>query len=82
MDTQMVINTLIMLVAFFGGWFLRVMWQKVNDNDARINQMEILVAGTYVKREEFDKKIDAMFNKLDKIVEKIDSCRADNRGSL
>ena len=80
MDTQMIINTLIMLVAFFGGWFLRVMWQKVNDNDARINQMEILVAGTYVKREEFEKKVDAMFTKLDKISEKIDSCRTDHKG--
>lgn len=80
MDAQMVINTLIMLVAFFGGWFLRVVWQKVNDNDVRLNQMEILVAGTYVKREEFEKKVDAMFTKLDKISEKIDSCRTDYKG--
>lgn len=80
MDAQMVINTLIMLVAFFGGWFLRVVWQKVNDNDVRLNQMEILVAGTYVKREEFEKKVDAMFTKLDKISEKIDSCRTDHKG--
>ena len=80
MDAQMIINILIMLVAFFGGWFLRVVWQKVSDNDTRLNQVEILIAGTYVKREEFEKKVDAMFTKLDKISDKIDSCKIEHGG--
>ena len=39
----------------------------------KVNQIEVLVAGQYVKRDDFDKLANAIFAKLDKISDKIDS---------
>lgn len=39
----------------------------------KVNKIEVVVAGEYVKREDFDKIANALFAKLDKISEKIDS---------
>ena len=38
----------------------------------KVNKIEVVVAGEYVKREEFDRIADAIFNKLDKIYEKLE----------
>lgn len=38
----------------------------------KVSKIEVLVAGEYVKREDFDKVADAIFAKLDKISEKLD----------
>ena len=35
--------------------------------------MQVLVAGAYVKRDEFEKTMTALFAKLDKILEKVDA---------
>lgn len=43
----------------------------------KVNSIEVLVAGNYVKRSEFDTKVDAVFKKLDTIEEKLDR-RLDN----
>ena len=47
---------------------------KSTDNDLanKVQQIEILVAGSYVKREDMDKLTEALFRKLDKIESKID----------
>ena len=39
---------------------------------AKVQSIEVLVAGQYVKRDDFDKKIDALFAKLDSIDTKLD----------
>jgi len=39
----------------------------------KVNQIEILVAGQYVKRDDFDKVANALFVKLDKISDKLDN---------
>jgi len=39
----------------------------------KVNQIEVLVAGQYVKRDDFDKVANALFVKLDKISDKLDS---------
>lgn len=38
----------------------------------KVNKIEVVVAGEYVKREEFDRIADAIFSKLDKIYEKLE----------
>lgn len=38
----------------------------------KVNAIEVLVAGDYVKRNEFDNKVDAVFRKLDTIEDKLD----------
>lgn len=85
MDLQTMINAMLGLIAFLGGWVINSFKIEIKENQKiskeisdRLNQIEILVAGKYITREEFDKKFDAMFRKLDTIEIEIKSCRFDN----
>jgi lipoprotein NlpI len=61
------------------GGLIKAMWDSYKDlkkDDVelaeKVNQIEILVAGQYVKRDDFDRVASAIFSKLDKISDKID----------
>ena len=80
METQTVINTLLGLVAFFGGVWVRGLSDslkelKKTDGDLtmKVQSIEVLVAGEYVKREELKAFELALFKKLDRIEEKLDN---------
>lgn len=70
------------LLAGFGGligFLLNAVWQAVKDLQksdkeiaAKVADIEVLVAGDYVKKNEFQDNIKALFAKLDKIEDKID----------
>lgn len=70
------------LLAGFGaliGFLLNAVWQAVKDLQKadqslseKVGAIEVLVAGNYVKKEEFQDNIKALFAKLDKIEDKID----------
>lgn len=79
MDIQIAFNIAVALVAFLGGWVLNSLKDSINSlkkTDAeladKVQHIEILVAGSYVKREDMDKLTEALFRKLDKIEAKID----------
>jgi len=83
MEAQTFINILLGLCAFFGGIWVRGIadsMRELKSTDAdlaeKVQKIEILVAGDYVKREEIDKLIDkltgALFTKLDRIEMKLD----------
>ena len=62
------------------GWFLRVSWdslKSLQEQDRsladKVARIEVLVAGEYVKKDEFDRAIERLFDKLDHIEMKIDS---------
>lgn len=62
------------------GFVLKVMWDSYKDlkkADAelaeKVNSIEVLVAGQYVKRNDFDRVANAIFAKLDKISDKLDN---------
>ena len=80
MDTQTAFNIVLSLVAFLGGWVLNSLRDNIaslqkSDSELadKVQKIEVLVAGTYVKRDDLDKIISALFAKLDKIESKIDS---------
>ena len=80
MDFQDLFNILIGFVMTVFGWFLRVSWdslkslQEQDRNLAdKVARIEVLVAGEYVKKDEFDRAIERLFDKLDHIEMKIDS---------
>lgn len=61
------------------GFLLHAVWTATKDlqkADAeltkRVGEIEVLVAGNYVTRQEFDRVIDKLFAKLDHIEMKID----------
>ena len=62
------------------GFVLKAVWdglRELRDADAalvvKVQGIEVLVAGAYIKRDEFEKLSQAIFTKLDKISEKLDS---------
>ena len=61
------------------GFLLHAVWEATKElqrADAelakRVGEIEVLVAGNYVTRQEFDRVVDKLFNKLDSIEMKLD----------
>ncbi len=80
MDTQSLINILFTIAGAMGGWILNNLkasieaLQKADTTLAdKVQHIEVLVAGTYVKRDDLDKLSSALFHKLDKIESKLDN---------
>lgn len=80
MDLQMAFNIALALVAFLGGWVMNSIKESVNALHAadaalttKVQQIEVLVAGTYVKRDDLQELSRAIFLRFDKLDEKLDS---------
>ena len=80
MDFQVLFNLAIGLAGGLMGFVLKAVWDGVRElRDAvaarvvKVQGIEVLVAGAYIKRDEFEKLSQAIFTKLDKISEKLDS---------
>lgn len=80
---QVVVNWILGGVGGLMGFILNAVWQAVKDlqtADAtladKVQSIELLVAGSYVKRDDLDRLTMALFAKLDKIETKLD-CKAD-----
>ena len=76
---QAVINWVIAGFGALIGFVLKAVWDSVKDLQAadkeivtKVSSIEILVAGNYVRKDEFTKVADAIFTKLDRIEDKLD----------
>ena len=76
---QDLINLAISGVAAVIGWFLRVVWEQqeelrkeTSDLVSKVNSIEVLVAGQYVRRDELAQALNRIDAKLDNISAKID----------
>lgn len=79
MEAQTIINVAIGLAGGLGGWILNNLKSSIDElrkADSmladKVQHIEVLVAGTYVKRDDMDKLGSALFAKLDKIESKLD----------
>jgi hypothetical protein len=79
LSVQTVLNIALSIAAFLGGWVLNTIWRAVNDLQRsdkelaeKVSSIEVLVAGQYVKRDDFDRNCERLFNKLDEINNKLD----------
>lgn len=61
------------------GFLLNAVWQAMKDLQQadreltdKVASIEVLVAGAYVKKDEFTATVNALFTKLDRIEDKID----------
>jgi hypothetical protein len=77
--TQSVVNWTIGVVGSVSGILAKVLWgniealQKRDDElSYQIAKVELLVAGNYVNKDDFEKAMDKVIMKLDKIDDKID----------
>ena len=80
MDMQTSFNIAVGLIAFLGGWVLNSLRENIqslqkSDSElaTKVQGFELLVAGSYVKRDDLDKLTTALFAKLDKIDAKLDA---------
>ena len=80
LDAQYVINLLFVALGGLGGWVLNNVRQSISDlqvQDAalteKVQRIEVIVVGEYVKRDEMERMSAAIFTKLDRIEQKIDS---------
>jgi hypothetical protein len=76
---QTIFNIAISVSGFLGGWWLKVMWDAVQDLQTadrilaeKVSSIEVLVASNYMTKADFDKIGAAIFAKLDKIEDKLD----------
>jgi hypothetical protein len=76
---QSIINWLLTGFGALIGFLLNAVWQAVKDLQIadkemadKVGQIEVLVAGNYLRRDDFEHTIEALFKKLDKIEDKLD----------
>lgn len=76
---QTIINWLLAGFGALIGFLLNAVWQAVKDLQtadtrltAKVAEIEILVAGDYLRRDDFTHTVEALFKKLDKIEDKLD----------
>jgi len=79
MDMQTSFNLAVAIGGFLGGWVLNSLKDSIQGLQTsdkaladKVQHIELLVAGQYVKREDLDKMVTALFGKLDKIEAKLD----------
>lgn len=80
MEFQIGYNIAIGIAGFLGGWVLNNLRDSLKQLAAadsilsdKVQHIEILVAGQYVKRDDLDKVTSALFVKLDRIESKLDT---------
>lgn len=86
MDVQTMINTMLMLIAFLGGWTMHSFRSQIRDNrndiketKDRLHEIELTVAGKYVTRDELAEHSAVVMKKLDEIQSDIRSCMLQKR---
>ena len=79
MVDQDLINAFLGAVLALCGWILRTTWdalKSLQHADFRltdkVSKIELLVKGDYVRRDEFERLSTAIFNKLDKILDRME----------
>lgn len=85
-EVQTLLNILLTAGGAICGWIINNLWKRVDNltiEDSKladkVNAIEVLVAGNYVKKDELERYMNAMFNKLDKIYDKLDG-KVDKHG--
>lgn len=76
---QTIINWLLAGFGALIGFLLNAVWQAVKDLQSadkelasKVSEIEVLVAGAYVRKDDFTQSVNALFAKLDRIEDKLD----------
>lgn len=79
-EFQIFFNFIIGASGTVGMWMLTTAHSSVKELSVKIQSIEVLVAGQYVKRAEFEARMDQIFSKLENIENKIDVKISRNHG--
>ena len=73
-EYQVLFDVAIGVIGVLGGWTLNTVWSAVKDLQEadkelaeKVGQIEVLVAGRYVTRDEFNQVLNQVFERLDRI---------------
>jgi len=73
-ETQIFFDVAVAVIGAMGGWILNTVWVSVKELQKadkeladKVSEIEVLVAGRYVTRDEFNNTLAQVFNKLDTI---------------
>lgn len=76
---QQLFNVVFAIAGALSGWWMKAMWESVKDLQTtdknlihEVAELKILVAGQYMRRDEFERTSQAIFQKLDRIEDKLD----------
>ena len=73
-ETQIFFDVAVAVIGALGGWILNTVWTAVKELQKadkelaeKVGEIEVLVAGRYVTRDEFNTTLNQVFSKLDNI---------------
>ena len=69
---QSLINVAITIAAGGYAFIIKSMWDSLKLLDQQVGNLQVSVAGEYLKREEWKSDMQRLFDKLDSIEEKLD----------
>ena len=67
MELQLLLNAVMGFILFLGGWIMKIFWSSLTTLSKRVQELDVLVAGEYIPREEYREDLKQIFDKLDKI---------------
>jgi len=77
-DYQVWFNILVGVLGTIGGWWLNNVWISLKELQSadkelaeKVASIEVLVAGRYVTRDEFNSALSQIFSKLDRIIDAV-----------
>lgn len=77
---QIMVNIALGLIAFTFGLLIKIVWSAIKNLQkscanlvTEVNALSVLIAGTYIKRDECVQKSSRIFDKLEEVLEKLGS---------
>jgi chaperonin cofactor prefoldin len=73
MDMNLIINIVLGVILSVGGWFLRQMWDAVQNLKSDIQRIEIDLPTSYVRKSDLDARLDKIDDMLEKLFDRLNS---------
>jgi chaperonin cofactor prefoldin len=73
MDYQALLNIILGVALSIGGWFVRQMWDAVQNLKDDLKRIEVDMPTHYVRKDEMASRFDRIEDLLDKLYEKLDN---------
>ena len=73
MDFNFILNIILGSALAIGGWFVRQMWDAVQNLKDDLKRIEVELPTNYVRKSDLDARLDRLELALDKIFEKLDN---------
>jgi chaperonin cofactor prefoldin len=73
MDMNLIINIVLGVCLSVGGWFVRQMWDAVQNLKEDIQRIEVELPTNYVRKSDLDARLDKIDETLEKIFDRLNT---------